>query len=259
MRFDLEGRVALVTGAGGNIGAAICRRLTEQDAIVIAADIAGKPEGANCAEWLSLDVTSEDGWASVIADVTGRHGRLDMLVNNAGVAPMGTLEDTSLAEWKRCYAINVEGAFLGMRTATPLLRETGARSPHAACIVNIASAASNRATPFAAAYASSKAAVAHLTRAAGIEYAALGYRIRANSIHPAAVASDMIDGILARYSEITGGTPVEELRKAMIADHPMGRLVEPDEVAQSVLYLASDAAQYVNATELHVDGGLTAN
>ncbi len=259
MRFDLEGRVALVTGAAGNIGAAICQRFHEQDVVVLAADIAPRSADAPCAEWLNLDITSERNWAEVVAGIAARHGRLDILVNNAGIAPMDTLEGTSLADWRRCYAINVDGVFIGMKAATALLRDSGAAASHAACVVNISSAASNRATPFAAAYASSKAAVAHLTRAAGIEYAALGYRIRANSIHPAAVASDMIDTILARYSCITGGTAVDDLRKALVADHPLGRLVDPDEVAQSVLFLASDASQYVNASELHVDGGLTAN
>ncbi|WP_428310505.1 SDR family oxidoreductase [Hydrocarboniphaga sp.] len=259
MNFGLKSRVVLVTGAAGNIGSAICRQLSQEQAIVIAADISPRPQQANVADWLHLDVTSEAGWAEVIATIAQRHGRLDVLVNNAGIAPMGTLEGTGYDEWRRCLAVNVDSVFLGMKAATPLLRETGAASAWFASVVNIASASSNRATAMASAYAASKAAVAQLTKAVGIEYLSLGYRVRANSVHPAAVQSDMIDQILQRYSVITGGTPVEDLRKAMIADHPMRRLVEPDEVARSVLFLASDASAYVNASEVHVDGGLTAN
>lgn len=259
MQFDLKDRIAVVTGAAGNIGAAICRKLREQGAVVIAADITARSDDAICDAWRILDVTKETSWAELVDWVRVNYGRLDILVNNAGVAPMGTLEGTSLSAWRRCQGINVDGVFMGMKAAMPLLKESGETLPAGASIVNIASAASNRATPFSAAYATSKAAVAMLTKAVGIENMTLRYRVRANSIHPAAVRSDMIETILADYSKITGGTPVEDLRKAMVAEHPMGRLVEPDEVADAVLFLVSDASQYINASELNVDGGLTAN
>ncbi|MDB5715792.1 MAG: hypothetical protein JWO15_3189 [Sphingomonadales bacterium] len=257
MTYDLSGRVALVTGASGNIGRAIARKLREDGAIVISADLVtqlGEGDG-----WHALDIVEESSWSKLLEWVRTRYVRLDILVNNAGIAPMGKLEDTSLDEWRRCMSINVDGAFLGIRTALPLLRETAEAAGRDARIVNVASAAGIRASPLSSAYCTSKAAVGMLTKAAGIEFASLGYPVRVNSVHPAAVESDMIDGILARYSAITGGTPVDVLRQGLIAGHPFGRLVRPDEVADAVLFLCSDAARYLNATEIHVDGGMIAS
>lgn len=257
MRFDLEGRVALVTGAAGSVGQEICARLAEQGVIVIATDLAAHISGEDDTR-RALDVTNAADWRSVADWVAARHGRLDLLVNNAGVAPMASLEDTAQDDWRRAFAINVEGPFLGMQAMLPLLRKGGEARGGTACIVNISSAASQRATALSTAYSATKAAVAQLTKAAGIEFAQLGYPVRAVSLHPACVRSDMIDAILDRFSQITGGTPVADLRAAMIADHPLKRLVEPREVADTILFLASDAASYLNATEIHVDGGLIA-
>lgn len=256
MRFDLEGRIAVVTGAAGSVGQAICKRLAEQGVLVVATDLAGRI-GAQTDTRRMLDVTDPASWGKLTGWLQARHGRLDLLVNNAGVAPMSSLETTSASQWESAFAVNVEGPFLGMQAALPLLRTGGAARGQSACVVNIASAASNRATAFAAAYSASKAAVAQLTKAAGIEFAQLGYPVRAVSVHPACVRSEMIDSILQQFCELTGERP-EALRAAMIADHPLKRLVEPDEVADAVLFLASDAARYLNATEFHVDGGLTA-
>lgn len=255
MQFDMSDRVAIVTGAAGNIGAAICRKLRDQGVTVVAADMALE-DGEDSRK---LDVTDEQSWQSLIGWVSEHHGRLDILVHNAGVAPMDKLEETDLAVWRKCQSVNVEGVFLGIKSATALLRESGARLPAGASVIVISSASSNRATPFAAAYATSKAGVSMLTKSAGIEFKALGYPIRCNSIHPACVKSDMIDNILKRYSVITGGVPIPDLHKAMIEDHPYKRMVEPDEVADAVVFLASDASAYINASELNVDGGLTAN
>ncbi|WP_298691338.1 SDR family NAD(P)-dependent oxidoreductase [uncultured Sphingomonas sp.] len=259
MTYDLTGRVALVTGASGNIGAAIARKLRADGAMVVSADLPGHLGGGESEDWHALDIVDETSWATLIAWIEGRHGRLDILVNNAGIAPMGKLEDMAIAEWRRCMAINVDGAFLGIRTALPLLRTTAATAGHDARIVNVASAAGVRASPLSSAYCTSKAAVGMLTKAAAIEFASLGYPVRANSVHPAAVESDMIDAILDRYSAITGGTPVDDLRAGLIAGHPFGRLVRPDEVADAVLFLCSEAARYLNATEIHVDGGMIAS
>ena len=259
MDQTLAGRIAVVTGASGNIGAEICRKLRERGVKVISVDLAHCLGGSEADDWHALDVRDEQSWAALAAMIETKHGALDILVNNAGVAPMGRLEDMSLDEWRRCMAINVDGVMLGIRTLLGLLRAGAARGGHDARIVNLASASANRATPDAAAYCTSKAAVAMLTKAAAIEFASLGYPVRVNSVHPAAVNSDMISGILQRYSEIAGGVPVEDIRAGLIAQHPFGRLVEPEEVADAVLFLCTDAARYINATEIHVDGGMIAN
>lgn len=254
----LHGLTALVTGASGNIGQAICKALHDDGARIIATDLPSRIPTGSCYEWHSLDITSEQEWTQLVSRLRKDHGRLDILVNNAGIAPVAKLEETEVAEWRRCMIINVEGAFIGMKAATGLLRESSGYRKGGASIINISSDAANRPAPFSTAYCTSKAALAMLTRAAAVEYAALGYKIRVNSVHPGAVKSDMIDGIIQRYAEINPDTPVEELRRATTAIHPLGRLVEPEEVADAVAFLASDSASYVHGTALHVDGGYAA-
>lgn len=255
MDLDLAGTVALVTGARGNIGIATCRALQREGVTVVASDIGDAPEGFPAAEWLPLDVTSEESWESAIAHIRDRHGRLDILVNNAGIAPMSKLEDMSLADWRRCQSVNVDGVFLGMKAALPLLRETGPRRRSGAVIINLASGAADHPAAYSSAYCTSKAAVRMLTRNAAIEFGALGYKVRVNSVHPGAVESAMMDSILQRYSEITGGTPISELHQNVLRSHPLGRFVKPEEVADAIVFLASDAARYVHGDALHVDGG----
>ncbi len=254
MDLGLKDCVALVTGASGNIGAAICDALRQEGVTVVATDLAGRI-GAQADGWRALDVTREEDWARLLASVRADYGRLDILVNNAGIAVMDRLEDMPLADWQRTQDVNVASVFLGMKAALPLLRESGGLRAGGASIVNIASGAADRPAAFSAAYCASKAAVAMLTRAAAIECAALGYPVRVNAVHPGAVASEMMDSIYRRYSALTGGTPVEELHAAVLRGHPMGRLVEPDEVADAVVFLASTASRYTHGDRLHVDGG----
>jgi NAD(P)-dependent dehydrogenase (short-subunit alcohol dehydrogenase family) len=252
-RLDISDRVALVTGAAGNIGEAICHALRQAGAIVCATDRQPDQERAIA----PLDVTSEVQWRAAIERVEASHGRLDILINNAGVAPMAHVVDTTIDAWRRCFAINVEGALIGMKAALPLLRRSDDR-PGGASIVNVASAAANKPSPMAAAYCSSKAALVMLSRTAAVEFGRLGYGVRVNTVNPGAVESAMIDGIVARYSQILKGESEDALKSAMRADVPLGRLARPDDVADAVLYLASSASRFVHGTELHIDGGLTA-
>lgn len=246
---DMSGRVVLVTGAAGNIGKAVCHALTEAGATVYPSDLRADP--ARGIE--ALDVTSEQAWATAVARIEASSGRLDVLINNAGIAPMAHIEENTLEDWQRCFRINVESALIGMKSALPLLRQSGNGS-----IVNVASAAANKPSPMAAAYCSSKAALVMLSRTAAVEFGRLGYGVRVNTVNPGAVESDMINGIVARYSTILGGTSQENLKQAMRDDVPLGRLATPSDVAEAVLWLASDASRFVHGTELHVDGGLTA-
>ncbi|WP_156679505.1 SDR family NAD(P)-dependent oxidoreductase [Sphingomonas profundi] len=254
MQLGLENAVALVTGASGNIGVATCDALRREGVRVIATDIAGRT-GGTADEWRTLDVTRENEWRDLIAGIRADHGRLDILVNNAGIAIMDRLEDMPLADWTRTQDINVAGIFLGLKTAVPLMRESGANRAGGASMINVASGAADKPAAFSAAYCASKAAVAMLTRAAAIEFAALGYPVRVNSVHPGAVESEMIDGIIARYSALTGGTPIADLHAAMLKGHPMGRLVLPDDVADTIVFLASTASRYTHGDALHIDGG----
>lgn len=251
MEKGLEGAVALVTGASGAIGQAICFALSRDGATVVASDVA-RPEGDSLS--LALDVTNEQSWQDAIAAIDARHGRLDILVNNAGIAPVGRIEDMELDEWRRTQTVNVEGAFLGTKVSAALLRKGGNARIGGAAIVNIASGAADRPAAFSGAYCTSKAALAMFTRCTAIEFAALGYPIRANSIHPGALRSPMMEDILGRYAAITGQS-VPDLSAAVLARHPMGRYVEPDDVADAVAFLASPAARYIHGDALHVDGG----
>lgn len=258
MELDLKNTVALITGATGNIGAAICEALGREGVKVIATDIMPAPAQPIGSEYRQLDVTSESGWQDLIAGIRADHGRLDILINNAGIAPMDRLQDMSLADWRRCQTINVDGIFLGLKHAIDLMCETGPKRRGGASIINIASGAADKPAAFSSAYCTSKAAVRMLTRTAAVEFGKLGYPVRVNSVHPGVVRSQMFDAIVERYSVITGGTPVDELHAAIKAGHPLGRYVEPEEVADVVLFLASGAARYVHGDALHIDGGYAA-
>jgi NAD(P)-dependent dehydrogenase (short-subunit alcohol dehydrogenase family) len=251
MQMNLEGAVALVTGANGEIGKAVCASLARDGAAVIASDLATE---AGDGPALVLDVTDEQSWRDAMATIRARHGRLDILINNAGVAPVGRLEDMTLEEWRFTQAVNVDGAFLGTKAAAPLLRESGKARTGGAAIVNIASGAADRPAAFSGAYCTSKAALAMLTRTTAIEFAALQYPIRVNSVHPGALRSPMMNDILERYAAITGKS-LSELSAMVLERHPMGRYVEADEVADAVAFLVSSAARYIHGEALHVDGG----
>ncbi|MDF2640680.1 MAG: hypothetical protein K0R64_3664 [Novosphingobium lindaniclasticum] len=208
----LDGAIALVTGANGDIGSAVCTLLEARGATVLRSDLRA-PEGVGDG-FLPLDVTSEESWTRTLAAIESRHGALDILVNNAGIAPMERIDAMTLEDWRRCQQVNVEGVFLGLKLASALLARSGGRREGGAAIVNLCSGASDRPSAFSAAYCVSKAAARMLTRVAAVEFAALKHPIRVNSVHPGVVESAMMDDILATYSRITGGTPVETLRAA---------------------------------------------
>jgi NAD(P)-dependent dehydrogenase (short-subunit alcohol dehydrogenase family) len=254
MNDDLQGTVALVTGALGDIGQAIGAALGARGVRVITSDIRsdGPPDT------LILDVTSESDWRRVINGIRRDHGRLDVLVNCAGVAPVARIEDVTLAEWRACQAVNVDGILLGMKTAVPLLAESGAQRRGGSSIVNISSAGADRGVAMTAAYCTSKAAATMLSRAAAVEFAALGYPVRVNAVHPGPVESTMMSGIFADYSRILGGVPIADLEAGLTARVPLGRLMQPDEVADVVTFLASSASRFVHGTQLNCDGGYTA-
>lgn len=246
--FNLQGCTAVVTGAAGAIGKAIMQRLAEQGAHVIGSD-----SSAGDAV-LRLDVTDEQSWADLVGVVQDRTPHLDILVQCAGVAPMGKIEDISLVDWRAAMAVNVEGVALGMKAFLPLLKAARGRRSGGASIINIASAASRRPSAMSAAYCSSKAAVAMLTKVAAVEFATLGYDIRVNSVHPGVVESPMMNQIVSSYSGSTGVAQAD-IRAGILNNYLVKRFADPAEIATSVLYLASDEAAYLNGTEQHVDGG----
>jgi len=250
----LTGKVALVTGAGSGLGAEAARRLAREGAAVMLTDIATDAVGAVAAAIhdaagraasLPHDVTSEHDWARVVAATVDAFGGLDVLVNNAGVAG-GLLElmTHSMEDWRRVLSVNLDGVFLGLRHAGP------AMVPGGGSVINISSILGKVGLPGAAAYCASKGAVLMLTKAAALEWAPLG--IRVNSIHPGFIDTPMVADALHRAEN------GNEMREMIISRHALGRLGAPREIADVVVFLASDESSFMTGSELVVDGGYTA-
>ncbi|HET9615966.1 MAG TPA: SDR family oxidoreductase [Pseudolabrys sp.] len=238
---DLSGKIVFVTGAAGAIGAAICAGIGAAGGTVIASDLKA---GGGIDH--ALDVTSEEGWTRVVAAVEGKHGRLDGLVNAAGIATVGNIEKTDFATFKRVIAVNLDGTFLGCKYAFPLLRKNGGS------IVNMSSVLGLIGGPNLTAYNASKGGVSLLTKSVALYGARYKPPVRANALCPAFIAGPMVD-------EIAGGTKNPDAVKQKLAlDIPLGRLGEPEEVASAALYLLSDASAFITGADVPVDGGLTA-
>jgi 3(or 17)beta-hydroxysteroid dehydrogenase len=252
----LQNKVALVTGAGAGIGEAVAMRFAEEGAVVIVADIDGEAAGrvaseANArggrVEARTQDVTDEPGWEALVADIVTSHGRLDVLVNNAGIGIAGNAEHTTLADWRRTQAVNGEGVMLGTRTAIGAMKERGG------AIVNISSIEGMIGEPNAAAYNYSKGGVRIFTKSAALHCARQGYPIRVNSVHPGYIRTHMVEAALA---QLPAGE-AEEMVARVLRETPLGTLGEPLDIANGCLYLASDEAKFVTGSELVIDGGYT--
>lgn len=255
MTGRLAGKVALVTGAASGLGAETARRLAREGAAVMLSDLSiGDGEAVTAeiiaaggrAVFIAHDVTSEDDWTAAVTATTTSLGRLDILVNNAGiVGNQLELMSHSLADWRRILAVNLDGVFLGMRAVGPVMAGQGGGS-----IINLSSIMGKVAMPNVTAYAASKGGVLMLTKAAAVEWAPLG--IRVNSVHPGFIDTPMVANAL--HAAENGN----EMRSAIIAAHPLGRLGVPREIADAVVFLASDEASFMTGAELVVDGGYTA-
>lgn len=251
MGARLEGRIALVTGAGSGIGRASARLLAAEGARVMATDI--EPAGlAETAEGLDdamltrrLDVTSEAEWRSAVDATTAEFGGLHVLLNNAGIAPKATIEQESLEGWRRIHGICLDGVYLGCHAALPAMAASGGGS-----IVNISSVAALRGVAVYAAYCSAKAGVHMLTKTIALHCGRRGYNIRANSVHPGPIDTPILDPDRERF----GRRAIDARAEAI----PLGRIGRPEEVAHCVLFLASEESSFVNGTELVVDGGYCA-
>jgi NAD(P)-dependent dehydrogenase (short-subunit alcohol dehydrogenase family) len=252
----VAGKIALVTGAGSGLGRAISELLAREGARVAVTDIdeaaaqqtAGSINGSTPGAAIALnhDVTEAAAWSAALERSVAEFGGLHILVNNAGIAEGGSIEDTDYETWRRVHAIDLDGVFLGCKLALPHIRASGGGS-----IVNISSIAAIVAGHNMAAYNSAKAAVRHLTKSVALHCAKQGYGIRCNSVHPAFVRTPILDPLVVRFGE-------QEAYAKLGRQIPLGRIGEPEEVAYGVLYLACDESSFMTGAELVLDGGLSA-
>jgi NAD(P)-dependent dehydrogenase (short-subunit alcohol dehydrogenase family) len=249
----LSGKIALITGGASGIGYATALRFVEHGATVVVADrdlpkaekaVAGRPQLSAA----PLEVTEEASWETLIADVLQRFGRLDVLVNSAGVAPLGDIETESLEQFRRVMAVNVDGVFLGCRYGVRAMQG------HPSSIVNLSSVSGLVGGHNLASYNASKGAVRLLTKSVALYCARKQYGIRCNSVHPTFVETPMMLALLENRSDADR----ERLTKTLKSQIPIGRFAQPEEIADMILYLASDESSFVTGAEFVIDGGLTA-
>ncbi len=252
----LNGKVALVTGAGNGIGAATAIRFAEEGAAVIVTDI--DPEAANRtaatitaaggrAEAKRQDVCDEGQWQTLVSGIADTYGGLHVLVNNAGVVIPNNVENTSLEEWRKTNAVNSEAVFLGSRAAIGVMKDCGGS------IINISSIEGIVGEANAAAYNASKGAVRIFTKSAALHCARSGYPVRVNSVHPGFILTDMVATGLAAVPE----TERQEMEQRLAHEIPVGQMGEPVDIANGCLFLASDESRYMTGAELVIDGGYT--
>lgn len=235
----LDGKVAIVSGAARGIGAAVAQRLRDDGAAVIAGDVIEPTTDTSGLDWRGWDVTDADAWQSVVQHAERAHGRLDILINNAGISGYEPIHEVTVESWKRIVAVNQTGVWLGMRAAvSSMLRSSGG------AIVNVSSILGAAAIPGEHVYHATKGAVLSMTRNAAVTYAA--DRIRVNAVLPGWVRTRMTE------------RQAPQLNAAFLASTPMLRGAEPAELAAAVAFLASDDASYVTGVELAVDGGYLA-
>lgn len=247
----LEGKVAIITGAAKGLGEADARVFAREGAIVILTDMDQEngqrvadeisSEAGGDAEFHLQNVSEEQGWEDLIADVVSRHGRLDILVNNAGVVEPGTIETQTAEEYRFVMAVSADGAFFGCKYAVPAMKASGGGS-----IINMCSIASIIGEPIVVAYAMAKGAIESLTRSVAVHCGNNKYNIRCNSVHPAGILTPMVQDI---GTKLVGR---DDLRPDSDSPAPSA-LGEPEDIANTVLFLASDESKFINGAAIRVD------
>ena len=263
-QITLTGKTALITGGASGIGAAIATTMAQAGPNVVITDI-DETQAQDLASTLQSkglkasfakhNVTSETEWDNAISHTLATFCGLDVLVNNAGIIGGKLLEHTTLKEFKKEIAVNLEGVFIGMQQAAKVMKP-GGLTGRGGNVINLSSVAGMIGSLCHAPYGATKGAVRLLSKHCAVEFAALGYNIRVNSIHPGIIETPMGDSVLNSYATVIGGAEAAE--QVIMAAVPQKRLGKSQDVANIALFLASDAANYVTGAEFVVDGGLTA-
>lgn len=263
----LKGRIALVTGGLRGIGLACVERFLAEGAEVVLTDLEDPASDyavetlnrlGQAASYVRANVTSEDDWAKVLATVTELHGKLHILVNNAGIDLTGPVATTSLEGWRRIMSINVDGVFLGVRTFVPLMESSGADVKGGSSIINVSSIMGLVGMSEVSAYNASKGAVRLFTKSIALEFAEKRMSIRANSLHPGFVVTPLLKEGFQRWVDSGVAEKTQDLVDMVSGKTPMGRLADPSELASAAFFLAGSDSSYMTGAELVIDGGWTA-
>ncbi len=251
----VAGKVALVTGGASGIGRATAELVAREGAVVVLTDVQDEA-GAEVvaaiagaggeAAYLHHDVTDEAAWVKIIETIQADHGGLDILVNNAGIGGASgvPVEEIALEQWRDTLSVNLDGVFLGVKHGVAAMKESGGT------IINISSILGVVGLPLTSAYSASKGGVRLLSKAVAMECAERGLNIRINSVHPGFIDTPMIGGAIQKSGP--------ERREAILNSQPTGEMGRPEDIAEGILYLASDAAKFVTGSELVIDGGYLA-
>ena len=256
----VDGKVALISGSARGLGAETAKVFATNGGKVVIADLlddlghgtAEEIRGAGGeATYVHLDVTKPEDWDGAVKAAVDTFGKLDVLVNNAGIFFLKSTEEMTLEDWHRMIAVNLDGVFLGTKAALPALKESAEKAEIGSAIVNLSSIAGMTGALNGSAYCMSKGGVRLYTKACALEFAR--YRIRVNSIHPGLIDTDMGRMVIDEVSG--GGAASNAVRDAMISAHPLGRLGVPTDIANGIVFLASDDAAFMTGSEFIVDGG----
>lgn len=267
----LDNKTVLITGGAMGIGAATAKTLAQAGANLIVTDINTEAgcavtdailEAGGQARFQPLNATNEQDWTNLIDRCIAEHGGLDILINNAGIFRAKTIEDSSLSDWHEVMDTNIDSVFLGMKHGLRAMKERAQSQPPGlgGVMVNVASISAHSGTPCALAYTASKAAVAHMTKSAAMEFCALGYNIRVNAVLPGMIKTPMLNGLISEMAGLGafGTREPDQLEQIAASLHPIGRFGEADEIAKGILFLASEDSSYMTGSELIIDGGYIA-
>jgi NAD(P)-dependent dehydrogenase (short-subunit alcohol dehydrogenase family) len=260
----LDGKTALISGGSRGIGAATANLMINAGANVVIGDVL-KNQGEETAKKLgdnaiftSLDVTQQADWSNAVNLAEAKFGALDILVNNAGLFLGRDFADISIDEWNRLVAVNMTGVWLGTKVATDALAKSGAESTQGSAIINTSSVAGLVGSELDPLYSMTKGGVTLFTKSTALNFGRKGFKIRVNAVHPGVIETDMGEQTFVSRAQQSGTNDIKKSKDIALKSHPIGRLGLPEDIANGIVFLASDDAGFMTGSSLVIDGGLTA-